>query len=144
MAFCYNDCVVFYVALLSSVVERVAVDGLNVYLSSLRCHWSSTQPRVPQKSEIKVSSPFSFQPRLTSLGGETLLSGCKRCIFYCFLSTLEAPSLRGVCPVFKIVSFKSTMKRCQREKLFLARGLCRLELPSEMFACFSCLFLMFV
>lgn len=58
-------------------------------------------------------------------------------ILLCFLSTLEAPSLSGVCPVFKNVSFKSTMKKMSEKKLFLARGLRRLELPSEMFTCLS-------
>lgn len=60
-------------------------------------------------------------------------------MFQDVLSTLEVPSLSGVCPVsggrperFCIES------RVYREAVgsFLVRGLCRLELPSIHFTCF--------
>lgn len=63
-----------------------------------------------------------------------VLSGCRKC--FGILSTLEAPSLSGVYPVSRVYPSKFCVEGLSIEKLSSFWGLCRLELPSEMFTCY--------
>lgn len=54
--------VVFDVAPVFSAIWKIIINEVNVYWTSLQCHWSATQPRVPQQSEMEWLFPpiFSF------------------------------------------------------------------------------------
>lgn len=87
---------------------------------------------------------YPFPPRcylaafISSLDEELwrVLSGCERCSGL-FLSTLEVPSIEWGLPSVQGLPFEVQRWRCfYREAVgFLVWGLCRLELPSEMFTC---------
>lgn len=97
----------FHVALASFAVWKI----MNVYWTSLQCHWNSTQPWVPQQSEKNLHLPpvqAHFPPSHFTICFESG-SGCFT-MSACFFQLLRPPSLSGVCPVSEIYPQGSTVK----------------------------------
>lgn len=138
--------VVFLVACLPTAVWKIIITEVNVHCASLQCHWRSTQPSVPQQFETKWISSF-YSISLLSHFSVWFFTGWRRS--WVCLSRLKT--------IISDVSFNSWGALIEwglpsvleglwgafysQVVWFLAWGLCRLELPSEMFTCllFLCL-----
>lgn len=134
---------------------------MNVCWTSLQCHWSSTQPRVPQQSEMSdrvyesekslsylqrnyfflQSPPFLLCSYVFSLDEELshVSTGCRQCFQAVSFNSWGAlfewglPSVQG----FYTLQGSAFWRSFSRETVgFLVWGLCRLELPPEMFTCY--------